>query len=74
MAAVVIAVQRRLHDGVVHELDLVVGPWVVRLGRPVFEPVASNTKTDRMGLEKSVSRFMGCSANWMPFFAKSVWT
>lgn len=39
VAVVVIAFHRRLLDGAVHALDLAVGPWMVRFGQPVLDPV-----------------------------------
>ena len=39
MVVVVEALDGRILDGPVHPLDLAVGPWMVDLGEPVFNPV-----------------------------------
>jgi len=39
VAVVMKALDGRLLDGAVHPFDLAIGPWVVRLGQPVLDPI-----------------------------------
>jgi len=39
MAVVVVSFHRRFLDGSVHPLDLAIGPRMVWLGQPVFDPI-----------------------------------
>lgn len=39
MAVFVILLHSAILDGAVHPFDLTVGPWMVGLGQPVFDPV-----------------------------------
>ena len=39
VAVVVKAFHRGVLDGAVHALDLAIGPWMVRFGQPVLDPV-----------------------------------
>lgn len=53
VAVVVISLDGRILDGAVHALDLAVGPWVVRLGETVLDPVglADHVEPHRSGID-----------------------
>ena len=53
MAVIVIAFDCCLLDRTVHAFDLTVGPWVLRLGKPVFDVMAPTSAVEGMATPAS---------------------
>ncbi len=49
VAVVMVAFDRRFLDRAVHPFDLAVGPWVLDLGEPVFDPVFLAAHVEHVG-------------------------